>query len=39
MAWKYLYIFNRPENAIEWIKSKIEEDRKPEQSMKNRCSK
>ena len=31
--------FNGHEKAIEWIKSKIQEDMKLEQSMKNRCLK
>ena len=34
-----IYTFNRHEKAIEWIKSKIQEDKKLEQSMKNRCLK
>ena len=34
-----IYTFNRHEKAIEWIKSKIQEDIKLEQSMKNRCLK
>ena len=34
-----IYTFNGHEKAIEWIKSKIQEDIKLEQSMKNRCLK
>ena len=34
-----IYTFNWHEKAIEWIKSKIQEDIKLEQNMKNRCLK
>ena len=34
-----IYTFNGHEKVIEWIKSKIQEDIKLEQSMKNRCLK
>ena len=34
-----IYKFNGHEKAIEWIKSKIQEDIKLEQSTKNRCLK
>ena len=34
-----IYTFNGHEKAIEWIKSKIQEDIKLKQSMKNRCLK
>ena len=34
-----IYTFNEHEKAIEWIKSKIQEDIKLEQSMKNHCLK
>ena len=34
-----IYTFNGHEKAIEWIKSKIQEHIKLEQSMKNRCLK
>ena len=34
-----IYTINRHEKAIEWIKSKIQEDTKLEQSMKYRCLK
>ena len=34
-----IYTFNDHEKTIEWIKSKIQEDIKLEQSMKNRCLK
>ena len=34
-----IYTFSGHEKAIEWIKSKIQEDIKLEQSMKNRCLK
>ena len=33
------YMLNGYEKAIEWIKSKIQEEIKLEQSMKNRCLK
>ena len=32
-------MFNGPEKALEWIKSKIQEDIKLVQSVKNRCLK
>ena len=32
-------MLNENEKAIEWIKSKIQEDKKFEQNVKNRCSK
>ena len=34
-----IYTFNGHEKAIKWVKSKIQEDIKLEQSMKNRCLK
>ena len=34
-----IYKFNEREKAIEWIKSKIQEDIKLKQIMKNRCLK
>ena len=34
-----IYTFNGHEKSIEWIKSKIQEDVKLEQSIKNRCLK
>ena len=34
-----IYTFNGHEKAIDWIKSKIQEDVKLEQSMKTRCLK
>ena len=34
-----IYMFNGHEKAIEWIKSKIQEDIKLLRSMKNRCLK
>ena len=34
-----IYTFKRYEKAIEWIKSKIQEDIKLKKSMKNRCLK
>ena len=34
-----IYTINGHEKAIEWIKSKIHEDMKLEQSLKNRCLK
>ena len=34
-----IYTFNGHEKAIEWIKCKIQENIRIEQSMKNRCLK
>ena len=34
-----IYKFNEHEKAIDWIKSKIQEDIKLKQIMKNRCLK